>query len=726
MSWSGNASINLKMARIEQLGKRTEETILPPIDKVFERMSGLDSDFCKDVIDKIYYSNYPGAKERGASTLRSFTTNKNSVQVMKDSGAVGAVIEMLKNLAIPEDIHSQHATNLITSLHTFAKDDKKVYLSLLTNDEVIPMLLGLCFNSSGNMQELVFDVLESLASVSSEGLEGTDLLIEAGACDTILTPELLYRHSTLLSVRRRATALLLKLVTRKPSALAIHSLGDLVLTEIGTRRIDGQMEIHILSCINRYLADPANPMEPHQKIFPYFTNEIKNETFDGLDHLELLLKCVLIVSVRHEHIDYLLEAGDLIVTLQHVVKTDFQFASSAESYGLAKPNIEHLKQRKTKGGVVKFDQRPKSTLICVSLVKPEPAPKERSRRGNDINYQTTRVALQIYQNVMEYKPDVISSLVSSGLVAALMHRIGSGREIDYRFNKLMVRFLYLLVLKVKTASLGEGGHFIGLTTIRKKLSSYMNSAAEDSMAGVDTKQLSLEKEVKFEKVPIHKDLKMISRLLVTQGVTLVFTASMSRTDDEALILDALVTLSVMSFESVAPYLFDEGGSRLAAMSYIGHSRSDCFFPVVAICLSAILYHEVPDEVLDSVVASYGLSILLRALKYSGWVFHEKAIVYKALTHLCSRQLFMPKLANLESSLVASLVYVLILRIKQRKRRKRRANQNDEEDRTEVLFTVMKKLWAATMIQCVVRAKFAKVRVKSLREERAGSGWIVPT
>ena len=49
---------------------------------------------------------------------------------------------------------------------------------------------------------------------------------------------------------------------------------------------------------------------------------------------------------------------------------------------------------------------------------------------------------------MEIKPEIITSLVQSGLIPALLFRVGTGPDLDLRLNILVVHFLYQMLLKI--------------------------------------------------------------------------------------------------------------------------------------------------------------------------------------------------------------------------------------------------------------------------------------
>ena len=79
MSWNGNAAIHIKRSRMEMLDRRTQETVLPTVEEIFDNADDLEPEMVIDVVDKIYFSTFPGAKQGGAAALRSFLTNDHLI-----------------------------------------------------------------------------------------------------------------------------------------------------------------------------------------------------------------------------------------------------------------------------------------------------------------------------------------------------------------------------------------------------------------------------------------------------------------------------------------------------------------------------------------------------------------------------------------------------------------------------------------------------------------------
>ena len=57
------------------LADRTEATNLPTVQEIFARSDELDGDFARDLVDKIYFSTFPGAKE--SKTFSSWLLDNN-------------------------------------------------------------------------------------------------------------------------------------------------------------------------------------------------------------------------------------------------------------------------------------------------------------------------------------------------------------------------------------------------------------------------------------------------------------------------------------------------------------------------------------------------------------------------------------------------------------------------------------------------------------------------
>ena len=169
-SWTGNQSIATKRARMQKLADRTLLTNLPTLEEVFSNTEPLEKDIALDIVDKIYFCRFPGAKNGGAAAIRSFLTNDQNAVILKESGTVGAIIESLYRTNIKECVIDEHMENLILSLSILAMGDINVQNRMLANAHTLPILLALCKVTKGEMHEIIFKLIDEL-SYRNGGME---------------------------------------------------------------------------------------------------------------------------------------------------------------------------------------------------------------------------------------------------------------------------------------------------------------------------------------------------------------------------------------------------------------------------------------------------------------------------------------------------------------------------------------------------------------------------
>jgi hypothetical protein len=46
----------------------------------------------------------------------------------------------------------------------------------------------------------------------------------------------------------------------------------------------------------------------------------------------------------------------------------------------------------------------------------------------------------MFENIIEQRFDYIETITSSGIIPALIFRVGSGNDMDIRFNKVLIGF----------------------------------------------------------------------------------------------------------------------------------------------------------------------------------------------------------------------------------------------------------------------------------------------
>ena len=96
----------MKRKRMNRIVERDEQRKLPTIDDFFASGEVLSEDFASELVDKIIFSRYPGSKQGGAAALRAFLTNGDNMDVLKQSGTIGAILDTLHRMSIKDNARS--------------------------------------------------------------------------------------------------------------------------------------------------------------------------------------------------------------------------------------------------------------------------------------------------------------------------------------------------------------------------------------------------------------------------------------------------------------------------------------------------------------------------------------------------------------------------------------------------------------------------------------------
>jgi len=319
----------------------------------------------------------------------------------------------------------------------------------------------------GAQQAQAFAMMCMLAQLD----DGMNQLIRHRILKVLMTPEFLFRPTTLVSVRHEASKLIKEAALIAPHRFPVDAFAQLAYDEkTGTRRIDGTMEMHLLTGFLAHLSwrEKSNkgPLPRVFVLFKYFINEVMAEEFESLEHMQQIMRACIMVSGDPKHISFLMD-NYLQQMLQYIVRTDFSLFQKAHKKTVDSESSERAKLKaiaercKTKRKSILDDgERPKATLMFLSLVKPE---KQFVVRNNDINFITTRYVTILFENIIEYRMDVISAIVASGLIPALLFRVGKGTDRDVRFNKLVIHLLYHMLSKVMLYQ-SHGGNHLSLAT----------------------------------------------------------------------------------------------------------------------------------------------------------------------------------------------------------------------------------------------------------------------
>ena len=691
MSWASKGSINLKRERLRRVAERTEATTLPTVEEVFARADDLDADFARDIIDKIHFSTFPGAKEGGAAAIRGFLTNESNRQVLKSTGAVGAVIEMLHRIDIAKEADSEHGQNLLPTLHILAMEDVKVQQRLLANHHSLPILLELCRVTSGETQVMAFDIVNALSY-----LDGClHKLIELDMLPLLFSAEMMYRKSTDVSIRHRAVTMIHRITVLDNTLFPVDLFEEVVLDKHKRRRIDGHMEVHLLSSFLLHITDKRAKggfLEKEFRLFPHLVGEVIHESFEDLDHMVQILKCVLSQVRIGRQSAFLMEECGLATCLQLIVKTNYALmrrsAGAMQSSKVMKPK----KDKKTG----KIDNRPMPTQMALALVRPQ---QSAATRNEDVNFSTTKMALEIYQELIVHQPEIIAALISSGLIPALLFRVGNGPQTDWRFNKIVTHFVYLMMMQIADAQ-PDKDMLISLIALQKeRLPFYATLAFEADESRAAAKLV----ESLRAKVASYKDIRLTSDTMAAHGLTDALVAAIYHHEEPHVMAECLRCLALMKFSAIADAIYkQEVLLRLVSL----FQRSDCMYSVLSIVLDAVLLPDITADQLNEVVKAMVFTVLIRALSLSGWAFKLKGKVYRAIAVMSQHPSFMGQLLDCGGM---GTVLTMLSTKKKNARSNRRGSDGGEDDSTEQLLKILRKDWAMSRIQSHCRAKLVRMR-----------------
>ena len=315
------------------------------------------------------------------------------MEVLKQSGTIGAILNMLHSMNIKEESKSNHIENLINSLHILIMNDKSAQNRILANPISVPIVVKLTKYSVGQLQSMAFDILEALSTIEL----GLKMLMDYGLMKLLFSGALLYSPKTVERVKYGAVNMIYRVTTLYPYSFPVDSFEKVVLDENGVRRIDGKMEVHLLQSFlhyTHYLSlqnnERGEPLAEVFTLFPHLLQEIVTETFVDLDHVMLILRCMTFVSTDQKHVAYLLK-HNVMVCLQYVVRTDFEILrrKQTKDFGeiIEAVNKERFSTSKT------ADRRTLPTLMALALIKPQLS----ANKTFDINFATVKCAINIYE-----------------------------------------------------------------------------------------------------------------------------------------------------------------------------------------------------------------------------------------------------------------------------------------------------------------------------------------
>jgi hypothetical protein len=700
--------------RIERIDDRTKQTKLPKIDEVFARSTNLDGNLSRIMVDKMTFSDYPGARLDGATALSAFLMNSRNVSEVKQSGSLGAVIELLKRCDIEQNPKSDHVVNLVDSLFKLTIDggeDKDCLQRLLTNPHGPLVVLRACKFCSGKLQLIAMNILISLSKLE----DSIKILINNNVLNILMTPEMLFRSSTKITVRQSVSSLVNKIASYYPELFPVQQYIDLSFDSNGHRRIDGHMEIQFLhGFINHltWLNDNKSTLKDPFILFKYFIDEIKSETFESLDHMLLIVKSIVLVSKDANQVDFMIANG-LGCALQYLVSTDFLLfrkkrSKTIESNSKERSKLEIMKNTKYKRlSIQDPGDRPSKTLMALSLVKPE---KDILNNNDEVNFIACKSAINLFENITDQRLYMITDIISSGLIPSLIFRVGHGSDKDPRFNKIVVTFMYNLLTKIVFNQSDQQSFQIPIALV---------GVSNEAKANVAPKViLPNSKDFGFSSSNITvqmTDIRSATNTIHSVGVTDLFFSSLFSDDIETIRI-SLTCLGIMTFSVIQKSVFVY--ENLAKIFHLCSSRNDMFFPSLSIITEVIMHNDTSDDTLAKILLEMSaIKVLIKALQLSGWIIVIKKVVYKSISKLSIHPSFRQKIY--ESSGMNTVVMEIIGRKKMIKKLKQDKNMNDDDndlDFIDNMAVVLKNDIAACKIQKKMRKIFKQLKEKRKEEE----------
>lgn len=471
--------------RIERIDERTKQSILPPIDDMY-RTQRTEPELINEFVETMTTSHYPGCKIFSASALRANLQNKHNIEGLRNSGVVGSILEGFRRIDLKIDYKTEHTRHLVESLHILLKpDEEDQFISEQTLTRFISHPLGtktvirLIKGCQYRLQMLAFEILEWILAMP--GATGSDELIKHHIMKILLTPTFLFKKTTYIDVRHKACKMMSSLAPLVPMEFNAKLMNDLLVDkDTGSRRVDGYMEMQLLSCFLCFMSwrerTKAGYLPFTMTIINHLISEVISETFESLEHMQQIMRIVVILSRDKKHAEYMW-THRLDATLQYLVKTDFSLfrKKSTNQQSSEKAEFEKLKKLKSKQpkrkSILDTGERTPATLMFLDLVKPDSSTQS---RNEEINYFCTRYVVILYENIMDLKLEIVHDLVSCGVLAALLFRVGKGQERNNRYNALIVHLIYRILLRVVRKQ-DHRGDILGLMQANsfKKCKHYM-------------------------------------------------------------------------------------------------------------------------------------------------------------------------------------------------------------------------------------------------------------
>jgi hypothetical protein len=644
MSWRGNFSTSTRQNRMKTLLGRVEAVRLPPMDEVCNKYVTSAEDtsaLVRDLEDRVFFSTF--REDDVSLSFSTFAMNSSNLEDMKRSGSLGVVIEMLRRLPKDVDPRSNHVVDIVRCLYIMS-EDVSLQNKILSNIYALPCILQLCAASTGELQCQLVQIVDRLSKTKN----GISELIDNNFFEYFLSKEMLFRPSTLVSVRHVSASIINRIAAIAPQHFLLFKFQSVCFDGLN-RHVDGTIETMLLEAVLSHLTWLAGEEKQLGEIctaMSYFIEEVRKEAFEDVNHLHQILRCIYLLSREQKQIKYMLKNG-LGLILQYIVKTDFE---------LWRKPIMTVKRGTRHSGT---SASKSSSHILLDAIRAVPM---RASKLEEVNYRSTRYAVQIYENIMEHDLSEISEIVTSGLISGMLFRVGRGQHIDPRFNRLVVHFVREILMLVSISQNHEsmaldggshdatlaGKHHRGKKRKFQRGDEVTKALQEGNLIEVSTLTVAEQK----------MDLRSVSTTLHGQGVTKLFLQCILSADDVELVSGAMTGLSLLHFPCIVGDICSE--NAMGKICFYCLTRYDSFFPGLSLVCEVIYYttdicraagvgiaapakadsaeleesnyeqNGISDSVaearvlIDSFIVDFNvITVLVKAMMLSGWVFHMK-------------------------------------------------------------------------------------------------------
>jgi hypothetical protein len=293
MSFANQGTVKSRKNRMICIQKRTELSEMPPLDNLFSTFAKKgNGNITKDVVEKVYFDNFPS--KDASMSLSALSMNSRNIIGMRESGSLGVVIEMLRRVDFDNTTDTTHIADLVRSI-SILTEDKESQERLMSNPYGVESILQLCLNTAGRVQEKIFNVMDSMCRTD----KGMEVFLQHNVFEVLLSPEMLYRSSTMSSVKTGTALLINRIAMQIPEEFPVQRLEKVMIVN-GVRTVDGAIEMQLLSALLSHLTWLTNEkrfLQDCTSIFVHLINEIKSETFEDLEHVSGAVTATLTMHI---------------------------------------------------------------------------------------------------------------------------------------------------------------------------------------------------------------------------------------------------------------------------------------------------------------------------------------------------------------------------------------------------------------------------------------------